>query len=63
MVDDTNLIKSIYGNLDFLDSYNALKNLKYNPKDKIWMNHKLFTKKFEFIYPDLILKENKHHKL
>ncbi|MFX1574630.1 MAG: hypothetical protein ACFFB0_17975 [Promethearchaeota archaeon] len=61
LIDGTNLIKSIYGNLDFLNSYNPLTNLKYNPKDKIWMNHKLFTKKFEYIYPNLILKETTDH--
>ena len=57
MVDGTTLIKNIYGNVNFLDSYNPLKNLKWNNKDKIWMNHKLFTEKFEPIYPDLIPKE------
>lgn len=47
------LLKGIYGSLDFLDSYNPLINLKWNDKDKIWVNHKLFTKKFKKIYPDL----------
>ena len=57
LVDGTNLIESIFGNLDFLKEYNPLTNLKWNPKDKIWMNHKLFTEKFEKIYPDLIFRE------
>lgn len=57
MVDGKNLIKNIYGNLKFLDSYNPLKNLKWNDKDKIWMNHKLFNEKFEPFYSDLIPKE------
>ena len=59
LIDGKPLIKSVFGNLDFLKKYNPLKNLKWNGKDKIWMNHKLFTQKFEPIYPDLILKEKK----
>ena len=58
MVDGNNLLKNVYGTLNFLDSYNPLKNLKWNDKDKIWMNHKLFNEKFEPIYPDLIPEEN-----
>ena len=54
MIDGNNLIKNIFGNLDFLKLYNPLKNLIWNEKDKIWMNHKLFNEKFEPIYPDLI---------
>ena len=57
LVDGSQLLKSIYGSLDFLKEYNPLKNLIWNPKDKKWMNHKLFTQKFEPIYPDLIPKE------
>lgn len=56
LVDGKNLIRSIYGNLDFLKSYNPLKNLIWNNKDKIWMNHKLFDGKFNKIYPDLFPK-------
>ena len=59
LVDGTYLIKSVYGNLDFLKKYNPLKNLKWNEKDKIWMNHKLFTEKFEPIYPELVPKNPK----
>jgi len=47
------LLKSMYGGLDFLKSYNPLKNLIWNNKDKIWINHKLFTNKFEKLYPPL----------
>ena len=36
-----------------MKSYNPLKNLQWNGKDKTWMNHKSFTEKFEKIYPDL----------
>lgn len=55
LINGQELLKSIYGNLDFLKSYNPLKNLIWNGKDKIWMNHKLFTGKFEKLYPSLIL--------
>jgi len=30
-----NLLREIYGDLSFLDSYNPLTNLKWNEKDKI----------------------------
>jgi len=52
------LLKEIYRDLSFLDSYNPISNLKWNKKDKIWMNHKLYTEKFEKIYPDLIRQDN-----
>ena len=38
--------------------YNPLINLRWNNKDKIWMNNKLYNEKFEPLYPDLIPKEN-----
>ena len=57
LVDGKNLLKSIYGNLNFLNEYNPLKNLRWNPKDKIWMNNKLFNERFEPIYHDLIPEE------
>jgi len=57
LVNGKTLLKSVYGNLDFLKDYNPLLNLKWNDKDKIWMNHKLFNEKFEPIYPDLIKKD------
>ncbi|NVM38393.1 MAG: hypothetical protein HWN81_22550 [Candidatus Lokiarchaeota archaeon] len=53
LADGKDFLKSIYGSLDFYKSYNPLKNLIWNNKDKIWMNHKLFTSKFEKIYPSL----------
>jgi len=53
LVDGKDFLRSIYANLDFLKSYNPLKNLIWNNKDKIWMNPKLFTNKFEKIYPPL----------
>jgi len=58
LVNGKTLLKSVYGNLDFLKEYNPLLNLIWNDNDKIWMNHKLFNEKFEPIYPDLI-KEDK----
>ena len=57
LVNGKTLLKSVYGNLDFLKEYNPLLNLIWNDKDKIWMNHKLFNEKFEPIYPDLIKKD------
>jgi len=61
LVDGRQLLKSVYGNLEFLDSYNPLKNLIWNDKDKIWMNHKLFNEKFEPIYPDLLYGEKREN--
>lgn len=54
MVSGNHIIKSVYGNLDFLKNYNPLNNLKWNNKDKIFMNHKLFNEKFDPIYPKMI---------
>ena len=42
LVDGKNILKYLYGNLDFLKTYNPLNNLIWNVKDKIWMNNKLF---------------------
>lgn len=56
LIEGTRLKKSVYGNISFLKTYNPLKNLIWNDKDKKWMNHKLFTQHFEKIYPDLIPK-------
>ncbi|MFW9948773.1 MAG: hypothetical protein ACFFKA_01440, partial [Candidatus Thorarchaeota archaeon] len=53
LVEGKPLLESIYGNLDFLKRYNPLTNLIWNNKDKRWMNHQLFTKKFQPLYPDL----------
>jgi len=57
LADGNNLLKSIYGSTDFLKSYNPLKNLIWNDKDRIWINHKLFDEKFEKLYPDLLPRE------
>ena len=54
LVKGKTLLKSVYKNIDFLKEYNPLINLKWNDKDKIWMNHKLFTEKMKKIYPELI---------
>ncbi|MFX1241698.1 MAG: hypothetical protein ACFFA7_10675 [Promethearchaeota archaeon] len=53
-----NLLSNIYKDLSFLNSFNPLFNLKWNEKDKIWINYKLYTEKFEKLYPAL-LKEDK----
>jgi len=57
LVDGNELIKSIYGDEDLLKFYNPLKNLEWNEQEKCWKNPKLFTSKFEPIYPDLIYKD------
>ena len=54
------LLENVYGDKDALKSYNPLKNLIWNEKDKKWMNHKLYTEKFEPIYPDLFYNEIDH---
>lgn len=45
------------------DLVNGKNLLKWNVKDKIWMNHKLFNEKFELLYPDLIFKDNQYHSI
>jgi len=52
------LIKNAFGSLKFLEQYNPLINLRWNGKDKIWLNHKIFNEKFEPIYPDLFYGSN-----
>jgi hypothetical protein len=54
LVDGKEVLRSIYKNLDFLDLYNPLRNLKWNENDKIWMNYKLYTQNFKKIYPELL---------
>jgi hypothetical protein len=54
LVNGKTLIKSVYGDLRFLEQYNPIINLKWNKNDKIWMNHKLFNERFEPIYPDML---------
>ena len=48
------LLHSVYGSLEFLDYYTPLKNLKWNNKENIWMNPKMFSENFKPIYPNLI---------
>jgi len=57
LVDGSNLVKTIYGGLDFLKSYNPLKNLERNQHHRRWENPKVFTSKFKPIYPDLVAKD------
>jgi len=42
---------------NFPKKYNPLKNLIWNDKNKKWMNHKLFGKVFDYLYPELIYEE------
>ena len=58
MIRGNEMLESVYGNLDFLEHYNPLKNLKWSVKDKRYINHKLFGENFEPKYPDLIPKED-----
>ncbi len=54
------LLRSVYGSNTyhkFIKKYNPLQNLIWKPRAKKWMNHKLFSKTFEYLYPELILKE------
>jgi hypothetical protein len=57
LVNGDSLIRSVYGGSNFLRKYNPLQNLIWKPRAKKWMNHKLFSKTFEYLYPELILKE------
>jgi hypothetical protein len=61
LVKGKTLIKNIFGMVDF-DSYHPLTNLKWNEKDRIWMNHKQYNEDFEPIYPDLFFSNKKYEK-
>ncbi len=54
LVNGDSFIKSIYGNAFSFEKYNPLVNLIWDSKAKVWMNHKLFGKSFEYLYPELI---------
>ncbi|MFX1500465.1 MAG: hypothetical protein ACFFDH_05805 [Promethearchaeota archaeon] len=57
LVNGESLIKSVYGNNYFLEKYNPLRNLIWNTKAEKWENHKLFSKTFEYLYPELFFEE------
>ena len=57
LVKNESLIKSVYGNKSFLRKYNSLMNLLWNTNNEMWMNFTLFSKTFEFLYPEIIFKE------
>ena len=57
LVNGDSLIRSVYGSNSFLKKYNPLQNLIWKPRAKKWINHKLFSKTFEYLYPELIFKE------
>ncbi|MBD3197876.1 MAG: hypothetical protein GF317_22685 [Candidatus Lokiarchaeota archaeon] len=61
LIDGDTLLKNIFNNVDNFEDYNPLKNLKWNNKDKIWMNSKLFDEHFNPIYPDLIKNETEEN--
>ncbi len=54
LVSARNLLKNVYGSLDFLENYNPLKNLSWNAEHRIFTNRKIFTQNKEPIYPPLI---------
>lgn len=57
LVNGESLIKSVYGNNYFLEKYNPLRNLIWNTKTEKWENHKLFSKTFDYLYPELFFEE------
>jgi len=54
LLDGTSFLNQLFKDIDLENDYNPLINLKWNPIDKIWMNHKKFNEKFEPIYPPLV---------
>jgi len=55
------LLKSLYGDLDFLEEYNPLTNLIWSERNREWNNHKLFGKSIkERIYPDLFYGKDRY---
>lgn len=59
LIEGTVLIKNVFDDTKFLDSYNPLTNLIWSEKDNIWMNHKLYNEFFEPLYPDLFYGQKK----
>jgi len=53
LVNGEHFVKRIYGDNKIYENYNPLTNLIWDPKKKIWKNHKLFGPRFEYLYPDL----------
>jgi hypothetical protein len=53
LVDGESFLKTVYGDISFLEDYNPLNNLIWNERTKTWKNHTLFTQNFEYIYPEL----------
>lgn len=56
LIQGDNLIESVFNGSNFLNSYNPLKNFKWDKKTEKWINPKLFNEKFEPIYPELLPK-------
>ena len=53
LVNGHHFLKNVLGDENIFETYNPLNNLIWDPKKKIWKNHKLFGPKFEYLYPDL----------
>jgi hypothetical protein len=58
LVNGEHFVKSVFGDNKIFKTYNPLNNLIWDPKKKIWKNHKLFGPKFEYLYPDLNYNQN-----
>ena len=58
LVNGEHFVKSVFGDNKIFETYNPLNNLIWDPKKKIWKNHKLFGPKFEYLYPDLNYNQN-----
>jgi len=65
LVSGDSLLRSVYGSqiyYKFIKKYNPLQNLIWKPRAKKWANYKLFSKTFEYLYPELIFKEKAESK-
>ncbi|TFG03469.1 MAG: hypothetical protein EU542_01980 [Promethearchaeota archaeon] len=61
LVNGEHFIKSLFGDDKIFENYNPLNNLIWDPKKKIWKNHKLFGPRFEYLYPDLFYHQKKEN--
>ncbi len=53
LVSARNLLKNVFGGLEFLEHYNPLRNLSWNNEHRIFTNRKIFTQNKEPLYPSL----------
>jgi hypothetical protein len=62
LYDGNNLLKRTFKDIDLEHEYNPLRNFRWNPLDKIWMNPKLFTEHFKPVYPSLVPEKDSKEK-